>query len=198
MRKAALAVASLAALTLTAGVAQADVTDVIAAPAIPGALTVTGAGLGSLAAPSVSANQTIGSVGSSIAGSVLTVTDATGSTAGWDVTATYGALTSGQLSALTLPSGLVSAADIGAGNVSVAGATTSIQATANGISGVASPALATDAALTSPVRVARSGGDGRGVTLFNTSYKITLPAKTSSAATLYTGKIVYTVAPAIS
>lgn len=200
MRKVALLVATVAALAVPAAAAQAagEVTDVLAAPSVAGALTITGLGLGSLTAPSNTGNQTVGAVSSAIAGSQLTVTDATGSTAGWDVTATYGALTPTQLDGLTLPVGVASAADIGAANVTVAAATTSTLATANGTLGVANPVLASATSLASPVQVSRSGGDGRGVTVFNTGYTITLPAKTTAVATLYTGKIVYTVAPPVS
>ena len=195
MRRFVLIAAASAALAVTAGAAQADVTDVIAAPSVAGALTVTGLGLGTLTAPTTTVNQSIGSTSGSIAGAQLTVTDATGASAGWDVTATYSSIDTSLLTAL--PTGVLAAADIGAANVSVSGATTSVLATANGLAGVAAPVMQTDAPLTSPVRVSRSSGDGRGVTIFNTSYKITLPAKSTAAATLYTGKIVYTVAPPV-
>jgi hypothetical protein len=198
MRRSLAVAAAGLMLAATAGAAQADVTDVIALPSVAGLLTVTGVGLGSVTAPAQAANTSIGS-SSGIAGSQLLVTDATGTSAGWDVTATYSSLTAGQLSTLTagLPVGAglpVAVADIGASNVTVAGATTAALATTNATAGVANPLFA-NAALTSPVQVARSNGDGRGLTLFNTAYTISLPIKSAAAATLYAGKVVYTVAP---
>jgi hypothetical protein len=40
--------------------------------------------------------------------------------------------------------------------------------------------------------------DGRGVTAFTTSYRITLPAKSASVAVLYMGTVEYTVGPKTS
>jgi hypothetical protein len=199
MRRSLAVVAVGLVLAATAGAAQADVVDVVAVPSVAGLLTVTGAGLGSVTAPAQAANTAIGG-SASLPGSQLLVTDATGSTAGWDVTATYSQLSAGQLGALTaalptVPGSPVAVADLGASNIRVSGATTAALATTNATAGVASPVFLTNAALTSPVQVARSGGDGRGLTLFNTSYTISLPIKSASAATLYTGQVTYTVAP---
>ena len=92
MRRSLAVAAAGLVLAATAGAAQADVTDVIAVPSVAGLLTVTGVGLGSVTAPAQSASTAIGSA-ASVAGSQLLVTDATGTTVGWDVTATYSSLT---------------------------------------------------------------------------------------------------------
>ncbi len=197
MRRKTLLVGLLATTAaLGAGAATADVTDVLAVPSLTGALTVTGAGVGTTAAPATLSSQTVGTTSGAFPGSQLTVTDDTGTTAGWDVTATYSPLTTTQQNALVKPAGVVSTGDIGAANVRVTASTTGPLAASNATTGVANPVLASSASLASPVRVSRSNGDGRGTTVFDTSYTVALPAKTAMAATLYTGKIVYTVAPA--
>ena len=200
MRRTPLIAATAVALAVTASAASADVTDVLAVPSVAGSLTLAGAGAGTAVAPvGTATSATIGAATGAITGAVLTVTDArgiTGASGGWDVTATYAPLAAGVLATVPLPSGVLTRADLGGAAVSVT-ASDALTAATNAVTGVAAASLtkATGASLSSPVTLAATGSDGRGVTAFGTSYSITLPAKSASAATLYTGSIVYTVAP---
>jgi hypothetical protein len=189
MRRTPLLLLAVLAVGASAGVAQADVTDILAVPSVGGVLTLAGTGMGTAAAPLGAVGATIGA-STSVPGAVLTVTDARGLTGvpgAWSVTASYAALTSTP----TLPAGLTLTADLGAANVSVT-PSTATTAAVNSTLGVAPTLLS--GALTSPVKVASAATDGRGVTAFTTAYSISIPTK-AVANTVYTGSVVYTVAP---
>ncbi len=204
MRRAAVVVTTVASLAAMAGAAHAEgsVTDVVATTSSVGVVTITGAGLGVLAAPNGAASSTaIGDTSSAIAGAVLTVEDATGATNGWDVTATYAPLASADLASLASALNVANAVNIGGQNIAVSSNTAGLSET-NAVLGVADSGLTpnpgTLAGNSSSRTVLSVNGDGRGVTAFNTSYTLTLPAKTAVAATAYTGSVVYTVAPQAS
>jgi hypothetical protein len=197
MRRTSVLALALSAVALGAGVAQADVTDVIVTTALPGTLSITGAGSLPTGPLGGAASTTIGGSSSAISGSVLTVTDATGVSTGWQVNAKYVPLATGALSTVPLPAGVLSAVNIGGGNVTVNG-TTGVLATTNAVLGVADSGLSFsngDLSASGGRTLLSTTGDGRGVTAFNTSYTLNLPAKTTSAATLYTGSVLYTVGP---
>jgi hypothetical protein len=186
-----LAITALA-LSLSAGIAQADVTDVLVVPTVGGQLTLIGAGAGTAAVPVGTAGALIGS-STAVPGATLTVSDLrglTGGSASWSVTASYSTLAA--LSIVpTLPVGAV-AADLGGANVTVTPSTATTAAT-NASLGVASPTLASGP-LSSAVKVASAATGGNGLTAFTTSYAISIPAK-ATLGTAYTGAVVYTVAP---
>jgi hypothetical protein len=187
MRRTPVVASVVLALAVSGGVAYADgAVDPVAATALPGVLAISGAGT------TASVSATIGQA-KSFGTSVLTVTDATGATAGWDVTATYGALA--DLTGLDIPEDATTA-DIGGANITVLAATSGAQKTANTAGGVGESALVFQpaATLATPVKIAKVAGDGRGTTVFGTSYTIALPPKSSEADVVYTGKVVYTVA----
>jgi hypothetical protein len=198
MRRTPVAAAALLLVAASASAAYADgtATDVVAAPAAAGALTI--AGVGATAAAPLTASATIGTQGSSFGGTSLTVTDARGVESGWQVTAKYldrtdlASITSAQLAA----AGATAVANLGGANIAV----TATPTAGNSATGVPDGAASWGAGrvLSGPVSLVSTTGDGRGVTVFTTNYKITLPAKTSSAATLYTGTIEYTVGPKAS
>ena len=149
------------------------VTTVVAATTIPGALTLTGTGV------SVTPSQAPGAFGSSIGATALTVTDLTGTTNGWAVTATYAD-----------PSAALQAAGqkpLGAANVEVS---------SSGISGDAAAAVqpVTDAPLSTPVTVLTTAtSSGAGVTVGTTSLKVRIPT-TAQVGEVYGGTVTYTVA----
>lgn len=196
MRRTVVATAALAALVAAGGVASADVTDVVVTAALPGALTITGTGALPAAPLGASSSATIGG-SASVAGSALTVADLRGVTSGWQVNAKYLPLAGGVLSSLTLPTGVLTAENIGGANVTVSGSTAGVAAT-NALLGVADAGLSFsngDLSAAGGRTLLSTTGDGRGTTLLSTSYSLNLPAKTSTAATLYTGSVLYTVGP---
>lgn len=196
MRRTVVFVLAALAVSASAGLAQADVVDVLVVPSVGGLLTLSGASLGTAAAPLGAAGAAIGST-TAVAGGILTVSDLrglTGTSGAWNVTASYATLASLGITSPTLPAGLPVGAplvDIGGANVSVTPSTTTT-ATTNAVTGVASPTLASGP-LSSAVTVASAATDGRGLTAFTTSYSISIPAK-AAANTAYTGAVVYTVA----
>ena len=150
-----------------------SVTTTVAATMLPGSLTLAGVGA------SVTPSQVAGVFGSSIGTTALTVTDLTGTTAGWAVTATY----SDPSAALQL-AGQV---PLGASNVEVS---------SSGVSGDAAAVVQTvaDTPLTTPVTVlTTTTSSGAGVTVGNTSLKVRLPSS-AQATTVYGGTVTYTVA----
>jgi hypothetical protein len=198
MRRTVILTAAALAISVSGGLtaAQADVTDVLAVPAVGGLLTLAGAGSGTAAVPLGVAGGAIGGAAAAVPGAVLTVSDLrglTGSSGAWHVTASYSTLAALGVTA-TLPAGLTLTADLGAANVSVT-PSTALTAASNAVTGVASPTLL-GGALSSPVNVATAALDGRGLTAFGTSYSVSLPAK-AVANTVYTGAVVYTVASGI-
>jgi hypothetical protein len=192
MRRTVALASTALALSLSAGIAQADVTDVLVVPTVGGQLTLIGAGVGSVAAPAGASGAVIGG-STAVPGATLTVSDLRGLTGGsaqWSVTASYSTLSALSL-VPTLPTGAV-AADLGGANVTVTPSTATTAAT-NATLGVANPTLASGA-LSSTVKVASAATGGNGLTAFTTSYAISVPAK-ATLATVYTGAVVYTVAP---
>lgn len=174
MRRTALAVTALALVISGAGAASAangtgSVSDTLVATVVGGPLTIAGVGANVALAP------TPGAWTNSVGATVLTVTDLTGSTNGWAVTATYADPAAG-------------VTPLGASNVKV---------TANNVTGaIAGTALslAADAPLTTPVTIASTGSAGGiGVTAMTASYKVMVPA-TATAGTVYGGTVTYTVA----
>ena len=198
MRRAALLAASIAALSLTAGAAHADVTDVVVTTSTEGLLTIAGAGAGTVAAPLSTASATTVGGTASITGAVLTVEDATGTTTGWTVNAKYVALTATELTTIAGTTGLT-AVNIGGTNISTVVATDAIQETSNATLGVPDSGLSFSAAGNLADAAGRTvlstAGDGRGVTAFGSTYSMRLPSKTTLADTIYAGSILYTVAP---
>jgi hypothetical protein len=174
MRRTALVASTLALVLTGAGAASAGtsgtgtVVDTLVATVVSGPLTLAGAGVNVALAP------TPGAWSTSAGATVLTVTDATGTTNGWAVTATY-----------TDP---VAGTPLGADNVKV---------TANNVSGAilgTALNLATDVPLTSPVTIASTGlAAGTGVTLMTASYKVKVPA-TAAVGDVFGGTVTYTVA----
>ena len=208
MRRTAVLALAAVALSTTAGVAQAasgdTVTDVIAVPSAAGVLSMTGAGfagggaaLGSVSAPvGSSSSATIGGAAAVVPGALLTVLDATGSNAGWHVTAAYAALDTSALNSVKTALGAANVADLGGANISVA-PSTATTGTTNAVTGV--PTSGLDIASGSPLGSGavtlvgtRSGQTGIGTTAFTTTYSIALPTK-SLASTVYTGSVVYTI-----
>jgi hypothetical protein len=143
--------------------------DTLAATVAAGTLTLAGTGVNVALSPSP------GVWSSSAGATVLTVSDTTGTTNGWAVTATYGAPAAG-------------VTPLGAANVKVsAGSPT------GAILGSALT-MATDQPLTSPVTVASTGaGTGAGVTAVTSSYKVLVPA-TATLGAVYGATVTYTVA----
>jgi hypothetical protein len=195
MRRIAVTALAALAVSASAGLASADVTDVLVVPSVGGLLTLSGASVGTAASPLGAAGAAIGAT-TSVPGGVLTVSDLrglTGSSGAWHVTASYASLSSLGITAPTLPAGLpvgAPLADIGGANVSVT-PSTALTAATNAVTGVANPTLG-GGALSSPVSVASAATDGRGLTAFSTSYAISIPAK-AAASVAYTGAVVYTV-----
>lgn len=168
-----------AALSLTVvGVSPASaasgtgsVTDTLVATTATGLLTIAGTGV------QVAASPTPGTLSSAVGATVLTVSDLTGGTAGWAVTATYADPAS---TTVTKP--------LGGGNVYV-----SASSVTGDLSGLDLKPAA-DKPLSSPVTVATTGtAAGTGVTAFTASYKVMVPA-TAKTGDVYGGTVTYTVA----
>ena len=189
-RHAAATAASLAALCALAASPQTamaaptagtgSVTDTLVATVRPGGLTTAGAGA------TVALNAVPGTFTDAAGATLLTVTDTTGSSNGWTVTATYAAPNAAAIAAGTV--------DLGGANVKVT--TSDVVADpflasllpASGLSPV------TDALLTSPVAVLTTGtSTGLGVSTAKVGYKVKVPS-TATAGAVYGGTVTYTVA----
>ena len=194
-RRSVIAAAAALSVAATAGAAHAapgdpgvgSVVDVVAVTAVPGALTIAGVGTGLAAGLSnLTASQAPGTgFGSPLGGSVLAVTDARLSNAGWYVTATY--------SDGVLGTGVVG---LGAENIKVASGSAAGGAAAGTALTASNGAADTDGyvPLTAPVTVATTGDNtGAGITTFNTSYKLQVPVRADNQA-LFAGTVTYTVA----
>jgi len=174
MRRTALAATTLAVLVSGAGVASAaagtgTVIDTLAATVVAGPLTLAGVGANVALAPTPG-NWTVAT-----GATALTVSDLTGTTNGWAVTATYS-------------DPAVGITALGAANVKVSAGSVTGDILGSALT------LASDAALSSPVTVATTGtGTGTGVTLFTTSYSVKVPANATLGA-VYGGTVTYTVA----
>ena len=174
MRRTTLVATTLALVVGGAGAATAadgigTVSDTLVATVVAGPLTLAGVGANVALAP------TPGAWTNSVGATVLTVSDLTGSTNGWAVTATYAAPAAG-------------VTPLGAGNVKV---------TASNVTGAiagSALSLASDAALTSPVTIASTGSAGGiGVTALTSSYKVMVPAS-AAVGDVYGATVTYTVA----
>lgn len=151
----------------------------LAATALPGALTIAGAGV------SVTPSQTPGLFSTAgLGATAMTVSDLTGTANGWAVTATY-----------TDPAAAVLAAGtkaLGGANVKVSAA----NVVPDALGGVLSSNVATvtDQPLWTPVTVASTTtNSGSGVTAMTGSYKIRIP-QTAVTSEVYGGTVTYTVA----
>lgn len=167
------AVGAALVLGATAGPAAADLTPtVLLGTVVPGVLSISGTGL------NVSVSGAPGSLTPAAGVTALVVTDTTGTSNGWAVTATWSAIPG--------------AKDVGGANV---------LATVGGVApdltgGVLASAVTTvtDAALATPVTVATTGVHaGSGITTMTASYKLRLPV-TAQAGDVYSGRVTYTVA----
>ena len=150
-----------------------SVTTVVAATTLPGALTLAGTGV------SITPSQAPGAFGSSVGATVLTVTDLTGTSNGWAVTATYSD---------------PSAALQSAGQKPLGGA--NIEVSSTGVSGDAQAVVQTigDTPLTTPVTVLTTAtSSGTGVTAGTASLKVKIPS-TAQVGEVYGGNVTYTVA----
>ena len=165
---AALALSLAGAGTASAADGTGSVSDTLAATTTAGLLTIAGTGA------NVALSGAPGSWTDAAGATVVTVSDLTGGTAGWAVTATYTAPTVGT--------------SIGGANVKVSATDVTGDLTSTAISPV------TDAALGSPVKVASTGeAAGSGVTAFTAKYKVKLPA-TAKVGDVFGGTVTYTVA----
>jgi hypothetical protein len=165
----ALACTPLAAF---AGSGTGTVTTTVAATATSGALTVAGAGA------AVAVSQAPGTFGTTLGATVLTVSDLTGTTNGWEVTATY--------------SDPVTGTGLGGANVEV----TSSNVVPDALGGVLANkvTLVTDQPLTTPVTVLTTGlNSGAGVTAATTALKVRVP-QTAQTGQVFGGTVTYTVA----
>lgn len=176
MRRTPVVAASLALVVAGAGAASAGtsgtgtVSDVLVATVVGGPLTLAGVGANVALAPSP------GVWTNSVGATVLTVTDLTGTSNGWAVTATYADPVVQGTKAL------------GAANVKVSAGSVTGAVLGNALS------LATDADLTAPVTIASTGSAaGTGVTAMTASYKVKVPA-TAAVGDVYGGTVTYTVA----
>ena len=164
------AVLALGAATATA--ASADVTSEVTGTTLAGGtLTIAGTGV------SLALSGTPGSIVNGVSATALSVSDLRGTTAGWQVTATYAAPTVG--------------ISIGGGNVLVSAG----NVVADPLGGVdaSKVAVATDEPLTGAVTVASTTvNDGSGLTTMTSGLKVRIPV-TAKVGDVYGGKVVYTV-----
>ncbi|MCU1693565.1 MAG: hypothetical protein JWM64_2656 [Frankiales bacterium] len=177
MRLALVPVAALSLVAVAAGPALAatgtgSAVTVVTGTTIAGTLSIAGVG----AAASLSGAP--GSFTSAAGVTALTVSDLTGSTNGWAVTATY--------------SPVSGTTDVGGANVHVSTG----GVVPNALGGVLASAVATvtDSALDTPVTVATTGtAGGSGITAMTASYKVRLPV-TAQVGNVFGGQVTYTVA----
>ncbi|MCU1673153.1 MAG: hypothetical protein JWN77_1266 [Frankiales bacterium] len=174
MRRTPLLATTVALVLASAGAASAaggtgTVTDTLLATVAAGPLTLAGVGA------SVALSPTPGAWTASTGATALTVSDLTGTTNGWAVTATY-----------TAPAAGITA--LGADNVKV-----SVTDVTGALTGAAVSPV-TDAPLTTPVTVASTGlAAGTGVTVLTSAYKVRVPAS-ATVGQVYGGTVTYTVA----
>jgi hypothetical protein len=166
----ALACTPLAAFAGTSG--TGSVTTTVTATATTGALTIGGTGV------AVSVSTAPGTFSGSIGATVLSVSDLTGTTNGWAVTATYSDPAVGN--------------GLGASNVEVSTA----NVVPDQLGGVlpANVTTVADQALTTPVTVLTTGSNsGAGVTAATATVKVRVP-QTAQTGAVYGGVVTYTVA----
>ena len=159
-------------LAAFAGSGSGSVTTTVTATAATGALTIAGTGV------SASVSTAPGTFSSSIGATALTMSDTTGTTNGWAVTATY--------SDPAVGTGL------GAANVAVS--TSNVVPDALGGVLATNVTTVTDQVLTTPVTVLTTGSNsGAGVTTATASVKVRVPQTAQLGAT-YGGVVTYTIA----
>jgi hypothetical protein len=159
-------------LAASASSGTGSVTTTVAATATAGALTLAGTGV------AVGVSQAPGTFGTTLGATVLTVSDLTGTTNGWAVTATY--------------SDPVAGSALGGANIQV----TSSNVVPDALGGVVANkvTLVTDQGLGSPVTVLTTGlNSGAGVTAATTSLKVRVP-QTAQTGEIFGGTVTYTVA----
>ncbi|HMC70868.1 MAG TPA: hypothetical protein VKJ07_17045 [Mycobacteriales bacterium] len=174
-----LVVAGVAGVTLActplaafAGSGTGTVTTTVTATATSGALTIAGTGV------AVSVSTAPGTFSSSIGATVLSVSDLTGTTNGWAVTATYSDPAVG--------------AGLGADNVEVS--TSNVVPNALGGVLASNVTTVTDQLLSTPVTVLTTGSNsGAGVTAATAAVKVRVP-QTAQTGSVYGGVVTYTVA----
>lgn len=176
MRRSKLAAAALAVAVAgvgSAGAASAAagtgvVVDTLVATVAAGPLTLAGTGA------SVALSPTPGVFTASTGATVLTVSDLTGTTNGWAITATYSDPVAGNA--------------LGGANVKVSAGSVTGALPSSAVT------LANDVALSSPVTVATTGtGTGTGVTAVTSSYKVKVPAD-AVIGEVYGATVTYTLA----
>jgi hypothetical protein len=168
---AALTLSLTGASAASAADGTGSVADSLVATTAEGLLTIAGTGV------QVNASPTPGTLSSAVGATVVTVSDLTGGTAGWSVTATYADPAD---TTLTKP--------LGGGNVYVS----ALNVTGDLADLDLKPAK--DQPLSSPVKVASTGeAAGTGVTAFTASYRVMVPA-TAKTGEVYGGTVTYTVA----
>lgn len=176
MRRTAVLAAALALTLAGAGAASAaegtgTVTDTLVATTATGLLTIAGTGV------QVNASPTPGKLSSAVGATAITVSDLTGGTAGWSVTATYAD-----------PADTTVTKPLGGANVFVSASNVTGDLTGLNLS------PASDKPLSAPVTVASTGAAaGTGITAFTASYKVMVPA-TARTGDVYGGTVTYTVA----
>lgn len=151
-----------------------SVTDVLTATVIPGGLTIAGAGA------NVALTSTPGSFSSAAGATLLTMTDTTGSSNGWVVTAAYSAPAVG--------------AALGGANVKVSAGLVSPDPVLAPTLGALGLSPAADQDLSSPVAVLTTGEKaGTGVSTAVMSYKVRVPAA-AQVGQVYGATVTYTIA----
>ena len=189
-RHAAAVAASLAAVCAVAASPQSasaaptagtgSVTDTLVATVLPGGLTIAGAGA------SVAMNAVPGTFTTATGATLLTVSDTTGSSNGWTVTATYAAPNAAALLAGTI--------DLGGENVKVTTSDVVPDSFLTALLPASGLSPVTDAVLSSPVAVLTTGtSTGLGVSTAKVGYKVKVPT-TATAGAVYGGTVTYTVA----
>lgn len=159
-------------LTAFAGSGTGSVTTTVTATATTGALTIAGTGV------AVSVSTAPGAFSNAIGATVLTMSDLTGTSNGWAVTATY--------------SDPVAGIGLGAANVEVSTA----NVVPDQLGGVLASKVTTvtDQALTTPVTVLTTGtNSGAGVTAATATVKVRVP-QTAQTGDVFGGVVTYTVA----
>jgi hypothetical protein len=164
--------AAMVPMTAFAGAGTGSVTTVVSATTAPGALTIAGAGV------NVGVSQAPGTFGAATGLNTLAITDTTGTTNGWAVTATYSDPAAGT--------------GLGGSNVEV----TSGNVIPNALGGVVATNVSTvtDVPLSTPVTVLTTGlNSGAGLTAADTSLKVRVP-QTAQVGDVFGGTVTYTVA----
>ncbi|HVE99061.1 MAG TPA: hypothetical protein VNA12_07765 [Mycobacteriales bacterium] len=150
------------------------VVDTLTATVTTGGLTLAGAGA------NVALNAVPGSFTEAAGATVLTMTDTTGTSNGWRVTASYTAPSAGN--------------DLGGANVKVTSFNAVPDTALAPLLGTGGLNPVTDQALTSPVSVlSTEAATGLGVSTAQVKYKVKVPI-TATVGQVYGGTVTYTIA----